>query len=169
MHRGAPDVEVLPGSNRVLGPGLDPLPGWYPIDVLHFPIRSLEHFTEKYLRWWALLGTRFSAAVHEAHSRGALGEFYESYVVDDEALAKGVADGTLAVDTRLRDALRSLRAEASTALTFSNAVDRAYLAELALLEDGDPHAHAQRKADDLEARLAVIERSRFKALMRRFA
>jgi hypothetical protein len=169
MHRGAPDVEVLPGSNRVLGRGLDPLPGWYPIDVLHFPIRSLEHFTEKYLRWWALLGTRFSGAVHEASSRGALGEFYESYVVDDEALAKGVADGTLAVDTRLRDALRSLRAEASTALTFSDAVDTAYLAELALLEDGDPHAHAQRKAEDLEARLALIERSRFKALMRRFA
>jgi Glycosyl transferase family 2 len=169
MHRGAADVEVLPGSNRVVGRGLDPLPGWYPIDVLHFPIRSLEHFTEKYLRWWALLGTRFSEAVHEAHSRGALGEFYESYVVDDEALATGVADGTLAVDTRLRDALRSLRAEASTALTFSDAVDTAYLAELALLEDGDPHAHAQRKADDLEARLAVIERSRLKALMRRFA
>ena len=170
MHRGAPDVTVLPGSNRVLGRGLDPLPGWYPIDVLHFPIRSLEHFTVKYLRWWALLGTRFSEAVHEAHSRGALREFYESYMVDDEALAKGVADGTLAVDTRLRDALRSLRAEPSRALAFSDAaVDAAYLAELALLENGEPHAHVQRKAEDLEARLALIERSRFKALMRRFA
>jgi hypothetical protein len=170
MHRGASDVEVLPGSNRVLGRRLDPLPGWYPIDVLHFPIRSLEHFTEKYLRWWALLGTRFSEAVHEAHSRGALREFYGSHVVDDEGLARGVADGTLAVDTRLRDALRSLRAEPSRALTFSDAaVDAAYLAELALLENGEPHAHVQRKAEDLEARLAVIERSRIKALMRRFA
>jgi hypothetical protein len=170
MHRRALDVTVLPGSNRVLGRGLDPLPGWYPIDVLHFPIRSLEHFTVKYLRWWALLGTRFSEAVHEAHSRGALREFYDSYVIDDEALAKGVADGTLAVDTRLRDALRSLRAGPSRALAFADAaVDAAYLAELALLENGEPHAHVQRKADDLEARLAVIERSRIKALMRRFA
>jgi hypothetical protein len=169
MHRGASDVEVLPGSNRVSGQGLDPLPGWYPIDVLHFPIRSLEHFTEKYLRWWALLGTRFSKAVHEAHSRGALREFYDTYVIDDDALATGVADGTLAVDTRLRDALRSLRAEPSRALRFSDpAVDKGYLAELALLEDGDPHAHAQRKAEDLEARLTVIEGSRIKALMRRF-
>jgi hypothetical protein len=170
MHRGAPDVEVMPGSNRVLGRGLDPLPGWYPIDVLHFPIRSLEHFTAKYLRWWTLLGTRFSEAVHGAHSRGALPEFYESYVVGDEALAKGVANGTLAVDTRLRDALRSLRAEPSRALTFSEAtVDAEYLAELARLEDGEPHAHVQRKAEDLEARLAAIERSRIQALMRRFA
>jgi hypothetical protein len=97
--------------------------------------------------------------VHEAHSRGGLRELYESYVVDDEALAKSVADGTLAIDTRLRDAIRSLRAQPSRPLTFSDAVDAAYLAELAILEDGDPHAHAQRKAEDLEARLAAIEQS----------
>jgi hypothetical protein len=168
VHRGDPEVTVWAGSNRVLARGLDPLPGWYPIDVLHFPIRSLEHFTEKYLRWWALLRTRFSEAVHEAHTRGALREFYESYVVDDEALATGVADGTLAVDTRLRDALRSLRAQPSRPLGFSDgAFDAAYVAELAILEDGDPHAHAQRKAEDLEARLAAIEQSRIKAVMRR--
>jgi hypothetical protein len=66
--------------------------------------------------------------------------------------------------------LRSLHAEPSRALTFSDAaVDAEYLAELARLEDGEPHAHVQRKAEDLEARLAAIERSRIKALMRRFA
>jgi glycosyltransferase involved in cell wall biosynthesis len=167
IHRGDPDVTVLPGANRALVRGLDPLPGWYPIDVLHFPIRSLEHFTEKYLRWWALLRTRFSEAVHEAHSRGELRELYESYVVDDEALAKGIADGTLAIDTRLRDAIRSLRAQPARPLTFDGAVDEAYVAELAILEDGDPHAHVQRKAEDLEARLAAIERSRIKTLLRR--
>jgi glycosyltransferase involved in cell wall biosynthesis len=160
MHRGDPEVTVLAGSNRALGRGLDPVPGWYPIDVLHFPIRSLEHFTEKYLRWWALLGTRFGKAVHEAHRRGALREFYESYVVDDEALAKGVADGTLAIDTRLRDAMRSLRAHPPQPLRFSDSpVDAAYLSELARLEDGHPHVHVHRKAEDLEARLAAIEKS----------
>jgi hypothetical protein len=168
IHRGDRHVTILAGSNRALGRGLDPLPGWYPIDVLHFPIRSLEHFTEKYLRWWALLRTRFSEAVHEEHRRGGLREFYESYVVDDEALARGVADGTLAVDTRLRDALRSLRTQPSRPLAFSDdAVDAAYLTELAILEDGDPHAHAQRKAEDLEARLAAIEQRRIKAFLRR--
>ena len=160
MHRGDPQVTVLAGSNRALGRGLDPVAGWYPIDVLHFPIRSLEHFTEKYLRWWALLQTRFSEAVHQAHRRGALREFYEPYVVDDEALAKGVTDGTLAIDTRLRDAMRSLRAHPPRPLTFSDStVDAAYLSELARIEDGDPHAHAHRKAEDLEVRLAAIEQS----------
>jgi Glycosyl transferase family 2 len=160
VHRGDPQVTVMAGSNRALGRGLEPVAGWYPIDVLHFPIRSLEHFTEKYLRWWALLRTRFSEAVHEAHRRGTLRELYESYVVDDEALAKGVEDGTLAIDTRLRDAMRSLRAQPPGPLTFSDdAVDAAYLSELARLEDGEPHAHAHRKAEDLEARLAAIEQS----------
>jgi len=160
MHRGDPQVTVLAGSNRALGRGLDPVAGWYPIDVLHFPIRSLEHFTEKYLRWWALLQTRFSEAVHQAHRRGALREFYEPYVVDDEALAKGVTDGTLAIDTRLRDAMRSLRAHPPKPLTFSDStVDAAYLSELARIEDGDPHAHAHRKTEDLEVRLAAVEQS----------
>jgi hypothetical protein len=168
MHRGDPEVTVPAGANRAHGRGLDPVAGWYPIDVLHFPIRSLEHFAEKYLRWWTLLGTRFGEAVHEADSRGALREFYESYVVDDAALAKGVADGTLAVDTRLRDAIRSLRSHPPRPLTFvDGAVDAAYLSELARLEDGEPHAHVHRKAEDLEARLAAIEQSRIKALVRR--
>jgi hypothetical protein len=163
-------VTVLTGNHRVLGRGLEPLPGWYPIDVLHFPIRSLRHFEEKYLRWWALLQTQFSEAAYRAHRTGRMREFYDAYVVDDKALAKGAADGTLAVDTRLRDALRSLRADEPSGLrtfelppraerlTFTDAsVDDGYLSELGTLADGDPNAHAQRKAEDLEARLAALE------------
>jgi hypothetical protein len=61
-----------------------------------------------------------------------------------------------------------LRVEPSRPLTFSeDAVDAAYLTELALLEDGDPHAHVQRKTEDLEARLAKMERSHIKTLLRR--
>ena len=161
MHRGDPNVEVFWGSNRAISRGLDPLSGWYPIDVLHFPIRSLEQCRDKFLRWYAIAPSRFRTAAYDADQRGAMREFYESYVVDDEALGRGLADGTLAIDTRLRDALRSLRAEPSRPLAFSDdAVDAAYLTELAILEDGDPHAHVQRKTEDLEARLAVMERSR---------
>jgi hypothetical protein len=148
---------VLPGNHRALGRGLDAIPGWYPIDVLHFPIRSLRHFTEKYLRQRALLRTRFGERVNEAHEAGRVGELYESYVMDDMELARGIADGTLAVDTRLRDALRTLRTTEAR-LTFADAVvDEAYLREVAALEDGDPHAHAHRKVEDIEARLAAIE------------
>jgi hypothetical protein len=170
IHRGHPDVEVLPGNHRALGRGLDPLLGWYPIDVLHFPIRSRRHFTEKYLRQWALLKTRFGETVDEAHRTGRLRELYEAYAVDDEALTRGIADGSLAVDTRLRDALRVLRHDDPRAgrsfalppraqtLTFSDvAVDAAYLSELAALADSDPQVLAQQKADDLDARLARLQ------------
>jgi glycosyltransferase involved in cell wall biosynthesis len=168
MHRGDPNVEVFWGSNRAISRGLDPLSGWYPIDVLHFSIRSLEQCRDKFLRWYAIAPSRFRTAAYDADQRGAMREFYESYVVDDEALEKGLADGTLAIDTRLRDALRSLRAEPSRPLTFSDgAVDAAYLTELAILEDGDPHAQVQRKTEDLEVRLAAMEQSKVNAFMRR--
>jgi hypothetical protein len=159
VHRARPDVEVLPGNHRALGPGLEPIRGWYPIDVLHFPIRSLRHFTEKYLRQWALLKTRFGEATFHAEREGRLREFYGTYVVDDDALARGLADGSLAVDTRLRDALRVLReGDPRQRLTFSDAaVDAAYLSELAALADADPHVLALQKADDLDARLARLQ------------
>jgi hypothetical protein len=161
MHRGDPQVTVLSGSNRVLGDGLEPVPGWYPIDVLHFPTRSLEHCRAKYLRWWAIAPSSFRGRAYDADQRGEMQDFYDAYVIDDETLAQGVAEGTLAIDTRLRDALRSLRADPARPFTLSaSAVDAAYLTELAILEDGDPHAHAQRKAEDLEARLAAMEQRR---------
>jgi glycosyltransferase involved in cell wall biosynthesis len=170
MHRGDPDVEVFWGSNRALSRGLDPLAGWYPIDVLHFPIRSLEQCRDKFLRWYEIAPSRFRTAAYDADQRGAMREFYASYVVDDEALGRGLADGTFAIDMRLCDALRSLRAEPSRPLTFSDdAVDAAYLTELAILEDGDPHAHVQRKTEDLEARLSRMERSHIKTLLRRIS
>jgi glycosyltransferase involved in cell wall biosynthesis len=169
-HRADPEVTVPTGNHRALGRDLDPLPGWYPIDVLHFPIRSLRHFTEKYLRWWALLQTQFSEAAYHAHRSGRMRDFYESYVVDEKALAEGIKERTLSVDNRLRDALRSLRTEqrggphgfelspGEQRLNFANsAVDEGYLSELATLEDADPHVLAQRKADELETRLAALE------------
>jgi len=165
VHRAHPEVTVVTGNHRALGQGLDPIPGWYPIDVLHFPVRSLHHFAEKYLRWWSLLQTKFSEAAYGAHRSGRLREFYEAHVVDGEALSEGVANGTLAVDTRLRDALRRLRTDdgrftlppSAPSLTFSDAaVDTTYLLEFAALEDSDPRVLAQQKADDLEARLDAL-------------
>lgn len=157
-HRGNPDVEVLPGNHRALGRGLEPIRGWYPIEVLHFPIRSLRHFTEKYLRQWALLQTRLGEAAYQAQRTGRLRELYESYLVDDSVLAKGIADGTLAVDTRLRDALRALRV--GERLMFADAtVDAGYLSELDALVAGDPQVLAAQKAEALEARLAAVQQT----------
>jgi hypothetical protein len=185
-HRADPEVVVLSGNHRAQGRGLLPLRGWYPIDVLHFPIRSLPQCTEKYLRWWDLAPSQFRGLVYDAHRDGRMRQFYESHVVDDRALMEGLANGTLAVDTRLRDALRVLRAEQGRGprtfelfpracrLTFAEgAVDEEYLSELGTLEDADSRVLAQRKADDLEARLAALEQRHsarvFKAVSERSA
>jgi hypothetical protein len=169
-HRADPEVIVESGNHRAQGRRLFPLRGWYPIDVLHFPIRSLRQCTEKYLRWWDVAPSQFRGLVYDAHRDGRISQFYESYVVDDGTLARGIAQGTLAVDTRLRDALRVLHAEQSHGprtfevppragrLAFADgAVDAEYLSELGTLEEADPRVLAQRKADDFEARLAALE------------
>jgi glycosyltransferase involved in cell wall biosynthesis len=155
-HRADPRVTVLGGNHRAIGDDLLPLRGWYPIDVLHFPMRSLEQCKEKYLRWWQVAPSVFRIAAHEADREGRMREFYESYVVEDEALEAGLADGALAVDTRLRDSLRRLRAGEQLAFA-DDTIDESYLSELSALANTDPRVLAQRKADALETRLAALE------------
>jgi hypothetical protein len=164
-HRGDVGVTVLPGNHRVEGERLESLRGWYPIDILHFPFRSLEQCADKYVRWWAVAPSRFRSAAYDAHRDGRSGEFYESHVVDDEAVANGLAEGTLAVDDRLRDAFRALRAGKPLAFT-DDAVDSAYLSELGALAETDPHLLAQQKADELDARLAALQQRRSTRILR---
>ena len=164
IHRASPDVEVGGGNHDAIGRGLAPLYGWYPIDVLHFPIRSLAHFERKFMRWWQITSVEGEATnpfynrIRDAHREGRLAELYASYVVDDEELARGLADGTLVEDTRLRDALRSLRSDAPRLELRDSDIDPGYLTEFGYLEDHGPFARAQRRIDALEARLSHVER-----------
>jgi hypothetical protein len=163
VHRASPAVEVGGGNHDAIGLGLAPLYGWYPIDVLHFPMRSYEQFERKFMRWWQITSVDGEATnpfynrVRDAHREGRLPEMYGAYVVDDENLARGLADGTLVDDTRLRDALRSLR-DAPRIELRDSAVDPGYLVEFGYLEDHTPFARAQRRIDALEARLSHVER-----------
>jgi hypothetical protein len=174
IHRGSPDVEVGGGNHDVAGLGLAPLSGWYPIDVLHFPIRSLGQFERKFMRWWQITAVDGEASnpyyneVRDAQRDGRLAELYEPFVVDDEQLASGLADGTLIEDTRLRDALRSLRERNDLRLGVDDShVDRGYLLELGYIEDHSPLARAQSSIDALEARVAQLERGIARRLSQR--
>jgi hypothetical protein len=174
IHRASPDVEVGGGNHDVTGSGLIPLFGWYPIDILHFPIRSLAQFESKFMRWWQLTSVDGEASnpyynvVRDAHREGRIAELYEPFVVDDEQLARGLADGTLVEDTRLRDALRSLRHEGALPREPSEPdADRGYLVALSYIEDHSPFVRAQRSVDDLEARVSALERGIARRLSRR--
>jgi hypothetical protein len=174
IHRASPDVEVGGGNHDVTGSGLIPLFGWYPIDILHFPIRSLAQFESKFMRWWQLTSVDGEASnpyynvVRDAHRDGRIAELYEPFVVEDEQLARGLADGTLVEDTRLRDALRSLRHEGALPPEPSEPdADRGYLVALSYIEDHSPFVRAARSVDDLEARVSALERGIARRLSRR--
>jgi hypothetical protein len=114
---------------------------------------------------------------YEAHLAGTFDEYYASLVVDDDVLARGREDGSLVVDTRLRDALRTITAAqrgpsaafAPVELAFprpsladeaSLAVDVAVLGEANLVR-------LQRRLDSFEERLARVDRRLWMRLRRR--
>ena len=116
MHRGDPDVSVGAGNHTVTGAGLSLLRGWYPIELLHFPLRSSAQSERKFVHAkTATAGTardaKFRGQSHRWHAAaqaGLVGELYSSVVVDDTELERGLQAGTLVEDVRLRDALRQL-------------------------------------------------------------
>jgi hypothetical protein len=80
---------------------------------------------------------------------------YRLLVVDDERLERGLADGSLVVDTRLRDALRVSRAPVEPA---ARPADRTLFAQDdAALQDADI-VRLVRRLDDLRIRLDAVER-----------
>jgi hypothetical protein len=172
-HRADPEVHVGGGNHDASGRRLVPLTGWYPIDVLHFPLRSFEQFERKYVQHFEWRGGKdldpHMADAYEQYRQGRMRELYESEMVSEEALDRGLRDGTLSLDTRLRDALRSLAVDGSRRtpehwrswpLSFVDpSVDRSYLSEIGALEDHNVVARTHRRVDLLETRISALETS----------
>jgi hypothetical protein len=173
VHRADPGVTLSAGAHTLLDSKLVPLRGWYPIEFLHFPIRSFEQCDRKYENLRASLGASRNAyyeEVHRARETGRFAAFYDSIVIDDAALERGLQDGSLVIDTRLRDALRALRSsdgartfalpgETGSHLSFdrpSVVDDAAYAVDVAALGEADV-VRLQRQVDTLEQRLQAVE------------
>ena len=78
-------------------------------------------------------------------------------MVEDDALGRGMADGTLVIDTRLRDALRVLREGGSLTFPRPSVVDEAaYAVDVAALGEADV-VRLQRRLDTLEQRMRTLE------------
>ena len=101
------------GNHDVSWDGLVDLRGWYPMEVLHFALRTPDQCARKLAYWfkyWEEQGPeRGLQPGFDALRENRVEDYYRSLAVDDEALASG----SLALDTRLRDALRALRRPAS--------------------------------------------------------
>jgi len=179
-HRADPDVVVGRGNHGLVGSRLLALTTWYPIEVLHFPLRSRAQWMRKvelqgeaFTKHIERAGTGYHLSAYSALQGGRIDEQYESLLVHDAAAENGLADGTLAVDARLRDALSVLRLdptpeggrtfrlpqERRAPLSFpqpSAAEDAAYAAEAAALGEADA-VRIQRRLDAFEQRLFALE------------
>jgi hypothetical protein len=172
-HRAVPDVRIGRGNHEAFGEGLLPLRGWYPLEILHFPVRSLEHCVRKYVTQFVALEKNAEkgipnhmAEAYEAYRAGRLEEFYEPLVVDEDSLARGIRDRSLTLDTRLRDRLRCLgfaerRPDGADAPNFgrpSVAEAAQYAGEASVLEESDLAVALGTRIEDLEARVGRLER-----------
>jgi hypothetical protein len=151
-HRADPDIVVWFGSHRVTS-ALAPLPGWHPADVLHFPFRSLEQYERKSARRARgdkPLGQYVKGL--QARERGRVDDAYRALVVDDEAVRRGLHEGSLVEDARLRDALRSQPAAAA-----EPELRNRFARDDAALRDADL-VRVVRRLDALDVRIGAVER-----------
>lgn len=134
IHRlvdSRPERRYVRRSGRHEG-RLDPVRGWFPIEVLRFPLN------------------------HEPEGG-----------YDEEALRRGVEEGVLSVDTRVRDALRALADGRSPEFGRTEPFEDARFAvNLAALGEADI-VQARDRMDELEARLAALESSFTEVLKRK--
>jgi hypothetical protein len=164
IHRGHPEIRLTRGNHAVVDSPFAPLRGWFPVEVLHFPLRSVaqcEHKARLQGNAWRHIDrtpTAYHAQMFEALENGTIAEYYERQVVTDEEVEQGVASGRLVVDARLRDALRRLAAgDTQLAFPTPTLVDEAtYAVEAAALGEADV-VRLQRRLDELEHRLATVE------------
>ena len=120
-------------------------------------MRKVELQGDAFTKHIERAGTGYHLKSYDALRAGRIDEQYESLVVDDDALERGIEAGTLVFDTRLRDALRLLHSGGE--LRFpqpADADDAAYAVETAVLDEAYV-VRAQRRIDALEQRLQALE------------
>ena len=166
IHRAHPEIQVTRGNHALVDSPFAPLRGWFPIEVFHFPLRSLAQCEQKarlqgtaFEQYIAKAPTAYHARMFEALKTGTIREYYEAQIVGDAEVERGLGDRRLVVDSRLRDALRLIEDGDAASLEFPTPtlVDEAtYAVEAATLGEADV-VRLQRRLDTLEERLATIE------------
>jgi Glycosyl transferase family 2 len=117
-HRPHPDVVVAPGNHSIRGADLPAVPVGDVLEIFHFPMRSYKQFERKVVQighGYEQLTDRSpmvgcdQLALLELHREGKLRDYYDGLVLDPAALERGLQLGTIVVDRRLEDFMRSLR------------------------------------------------------------
>jgi hypothetical protein len=164
-HRADPGVTISFGAHFARSSRWRAVHHWHPADVLHFPFRSIRQWENKGVRRAhgdKPLGQYVTA--FRAREGGRTASRYQALVVDDLALARGIHDGSLAADYRLRGALRSLRGDRADATRPDG--ETGLIAESAGVRDAEI-VRLERRLDELCAGVLAIEgRARARAAPR---
>jgi hypothetical protein len=153
---------VITGNHDVETTSLQPLRGWYPIEILHFPLRTPEQVERKQTANSDAWGRR---GLYAKPPEEVLG----SVLVAADDLAAGLAAGALVEDGRLRDALRSLAGSGNRGfgppesvrpleLPTPSIVDDALFAVDAAVLGAADEIRLRRGLDELDRRQKAIER-----------
>ena len=173
-HRADPVVEVERGNHNALGVRSEPLRRWHPIEVLHFSFRSVEQLERK-----ASVGWMRYAASEPDHAPDPARRAYREGGLDAvlsrrmrfrmRRSSEESPTARLAVDTRLRDALRTLRdpdgsfrlpdqAKVSRSRLRASPTRRRTRPRRPILAGIDGIVRAEQRVVALEARLAGLRR-----------
>jgi hypothetical protein len=161
VHRAVADVVVSGGSHDANGRGLNLIREWYPFEVLHFPIRTRAQFERKYKAAWVghdldgstSMPRHIEATASRLRSDGD--DVYNAFLIDDESLVDGIANGTLFIDTRVRDELRI--GVSSRQSPLSHADDAVLAEEIDMLLENDAARRLPLRASAFERRLEDVE------------
>jgi hypothetical protein len=118
-HRAFADIRVADGNHFVSRKGVRiPERTDHPLEFAHFPIRSLAQLERKIRQGSEALsanerikpstGGHWQKLYRDHHGKGSLGEYYDACAPTPEQIDAGLADGTLARETRVRDALHRI-------------------------------------------------------------
>ena len=159
-HRAHPDVLVRDGSHRVFGLPWHRLDSWFPLEILHFPLRTEAQCGRKYRKTWTGWAENVRgdlARARQASAEGRRDPIWDRVALDDSDVELGLADGSLVSDVRVRDAVRLLRNEGVTTVPTRAELDTHAL-EVAVFEETEL-VRCQRWADELNARVARLGRT----------
>jgi Glycosyl transferase family 2 len=155
-HRADANAVVMQGNHRVTGVPYRDVRGWSPLEVLHFPLRSATQAAAKHEHTWTAWRRNLRGDIARARRRfdeGRASDFYDRVALDDATIARGIADGSLIDDTRLRDALRALSRGEQLPLGRGSFADEASRGlDSAVLAEADT-VRLQRRADALAERI----------------
>ena len=164
IHRAHAEIRLARGNHAVTDSPFLPLRGWFPVELFHFPVRTEQQMAHKadlfgnaFAQYVDRAPTGYHRNMFQALRDGGIADYFNSLVVDEAELERGVAEGRLVVDTRLRDALREIAAGRSPSFPIPTLVEDAeYAVEAAVLGEADV-VRLQRRLDELERRLGALE------------